>query len=71
MNMYIVTVKLKLDVEHDPKNKKTGPCPITGNPCTDVTGAHHSFLVAAETKEDARDKARSDGFSHITRIEAA
>jgi len=42
---FIVTVKLPNDPNHDPKNKITGPCPITKAHCTDVTGAHHSAVI--------------------------
>jgi len=69
MNLFIVTVKLRLDVDHDPRNKKTGPCPVSGKPCTDVTGAHHSFIVSALDETAARRLTEDNGFSHITRIE--
>lgn len=66
---YIVTVRLKLDVDHDPRRKKVGPCPVTGEFCSDVTGAHHSFLVEADGERAVTDKVEGDGFPHITRIE--
>lgn len=62
----IVTVKLEKNPEHDPKNKKTGPCPVDAtNACTDITGAHHSILfdgTIAEAQEWFSDY-------HITRVE--
>jgi len=63
---FIVTVKLKKNPEHDPKNKVEGHCPMGDGHCTDVTGEHHSFLVTGTTVGDIR--ARWSDY-HITRIE--
>lgn len=63
MQMYIVTIKLPTDPQHDPKNKKTGAC-LLSKECTDVTGAHHSVLVP----EDQLETIRASGM-HITRVE--
>jgi len=65
---YLVTIKLPRNRDHDPRNKKSGPCPVSGY-CTDVTGEHHSYLTVAPSEADAREEARARGFSHVTRIE--
>jgi hypothetical protein len=66
MRVCIVTVKLPRNPEHDPANKISGSCPVNGQFCTDITGAHHSFLEVADA-ETARKK--WEGKYHITRIE--
>ncbi len=68
MNTYLVTVKLPRHHagHHDPNHKVTGPCPINGTTCTDVTGEHHTALIRAESAEMAA--ADFDNY-HITRIE--
>ena len=43
----LVTVKLPRNPEHDPRRKVTGPCPVNGSVCTDVTGEHHTVAVSA------------------------
>ena len=44
---FLVTVKLARNPNHDPKNKKTGQCPVFMlSTCTDMTGEHHSGLVS-------------------------
>lgn len=69
MSDFIVTVKLANNPTHDPKNKVTGPCPINKSTCTDVTGAHHSFLFRNALSEDiVRTYFEVLGF-HVTRIE--
>jgi hypothetical protein len=73
---FLVTVKLAKNPEHNPREKKTGPCPVNGKPCTDVTGEHHTFLVdfdghtlhgremdAEGVREFYRDR------YHVTRVE--
>lgn len=50
---FVVTVKTKPHSEHNPRKKITGICPVFWTPCTDITGAHHSTLVQAETIEEA------------------
>ena len=69
---FIVTVKLPKNKEHDPHNKKTGPCPVNGETCTDVTGEHHSFLVELEGGVAATRDYVTNGLGHkrITRIES-
>lgn len=65
--IYLVTMKLTRDPDHDPRNKKTGPCPVTGGACTDVTGEHHTVAITADSVEEARQKFTAH--THITRIE--
>lgn len=65
----IVTIKLPRNPKHNPRNKKSGWCPI--NPqkhCTDITGSHHSYIQEGLNMEDIRNKARAK-YDHITRIE--
>lgn len=62
--MWIITVKMSRNPDHDPRSKKTGACPVSEH-CTDVTGEHHSFLVI--TQEDLNLAKRT--YKHITRIE--
>ena len=71
MTFFIVTVRLDKNPDHDPRNKKTGTCPIgDGGTCTDVTGEHHSVLVNAETIDGVRQAVINGlGIHHITRIE--
>jgi hypothetical protein len=68
MDMFIVTVRmLQKNPEHDPRGKKTGPCPVSGH-CTDVTGEHHSFLLEADDEEAARDLTGKYGKTHGYRL---
>lgn len=69
MITFLVTVKLPKNPEHNPRNKKTGPCPVNGKPCTDVTGEHHTFLAELDdvTAEDVREIYQS--MYHVTRVE--
>ena len=60
---YIVTIKLPKNPNHNPRDKKTGACPLSSE-CTDVTGEHHSGLVTFEELEGMRDSG-----VHITRVE--
>lgn len=74
MPLFIVTVKLPRNKDHDPNNKVTGVCPLPGHGpytpllCTDVTGQHHTEVVDAGDVEEILDF-YSKG-THITRIEA-
>lgn len=70
--MFVVTVKFPKNPEHDPHNKKTGPCPASGKPCDDVTGEHHSFIVhelddSLATLENIR--SMFEPTIHVTRVE--
>lgn len=62
-NAWLVTVKLPKNPEHDPRAKRTGPCPFS-HECTDVTGEHHTLMTGA----DGLEALRADGM-HITRTE--
>lgn len=64
----IVTVKLPQNPRHDPRNKRTGKCPIGDRTCTDVRGSHHSYIEVGLDLDDIRRKAY-EKFGHITRIE--
>jgi len=59
----LVTVKLPNNPKHDPYNKKSGECPVTGRRCTDITGAHHTFMADVFAAEDIKKR------FHVTRIE--
>lgn len=63
--IWLITVKLPKNPAHDPKNKKTGPCPVNGLTCTDQTGEHHT-VADAGTMEEMLAKYAS---YHITRLE--
>jgi hypothetical protein len=65
----MITVKLPKNPEHNPREKKTGPCPVTGLPCTDVTGEHHTIVsdVVGKTIEQVREAFESE--FHVTRVE--
>lgn len=67
MPEYIVTVKLPKNPEHNPRDKKTGLCPMHYQ-CTDVTGEHHSYLTFAKDAQRAREVAEKV-YGHVTRIE--
>ena len=64
----IVTVKLPRNPQHNPQNKKSGKCPITGWTCTDVTGSHHSYIESGQNRAEIWWKAK-EKFGHVTRIE--
>jgi hypothetical protein len=70
---WLVTLKFKKNVEHDPRNKKTGEC-FVSKFCTDVTGSHHSAVVYGRDEKHVRELVHSvvkdvPLFEHITRIE--
>jgi hypothetical protein len=68
--MFVVTVKLPKNPNHNPHDKKSGECPASGGPCTDVTGEHHSYLdLAADSIDMAMGNAHLRGFHHVTRVE--
>lgn len=70
MATFLITVKLAKNPEHNPREKKTGPCPVSGFPCTDVTGEHHTMVrdYPGLTAEEVRDVYQ--GEYHVTRVEA-
>lgn len=67
--VYLVTVKLPKNPDHDPRNKVTGPCPVTGNLCTDVTGEHHTFTVQSRGGIDLVTTFARMRYGHVTRVE--
>jgi hypothetical protein len=71
MALYIVTVKLAKNSDHNPLDKRTGECPLPSSViCTDVTGEHHSLLVEAASHDAAREVATRHGYFHVTRVES-
>lgn len=62
-NALLVTVKLPKNPDHDPRAKRTGPCPFS-HECTDVTGEHHTLMTGADGLEALRENG-----THITRTE--
>lgn len=66
---YIVTVKKASPMPHNPADKQVGEC-TASEVCTDVTGAHHSFLVGAYSATQAH-RIAAQHYSHITRVELA
>lgn len=68
MALYAVTVRLKKNPSHDPKNKKTGPCPVPPHLiCDDVTGEHHTLLTEGISAEFIRSLYSNE--YHVTRVE--
>lgn len=65
----VVTVKLPRNPKHDPRNKKSGWCPINTKVwCSDTTGSHHSYVEEGLNQREIEEKAKKK-FKHITRIE--
>ncbi len=60
-SVYLVTIKLPPNPDHNPRAKRTDACAISEN-CTDSTGEHHTYL--ARSIEEVQRETR-----HITRIE--
>lgn len=69
MAAFLVTVKLRKNPEHNPRAKKTGPCPVNGKPCTDVTGEHHTFLADLDEVDAEGVREIYAGLYHVTRVE--
>lgn len=70
MTLYVVTVALPKNKSHDPKNKVTGPCPVSNLPCTDVTGEHHSFVSWHDNLDVEEVKTYWQAtYSRVTRVE--
>lgn len=61
--VFLVTVKLPKDPNHDPDNKVIGKC-INGR-CTDSTGEYHTLLFM--TPEGVADVENTG--VHVTRVE--
>lgn len=70
MNMFIVTIKVEKNPNHNPRAKVTAVCPVSST-CTDSTGEHHSVLMEAESAEDARERVFKSAGVHVTRVERA
>lgn len=68
--MYLVTVKLPKNPNHDPHNKISGPCPIAPmNFCSDTTGEHHTFVSRLDSVMEIKEMYGNS--YHITRIEGS
>lgn len=71
MPLFIVTIKVERNKDHDPKNKVGGECSVSLD-CTDVTGEHHSLLVKADSRDEIDYILKEIiTYKHITRIEEA
>lgn len=66
---YIITVKIPKRTDHNPRNKKTGTCPVNGGTCTDVTGEHHSFLFEYNGTTQEVQRFLEAKYYHVTRVE--
>lgn len=71
MNLFLVTVKLPKNPNHNPRSKQTGPCPVNGQPCDDVTGEHHTalFNCAVSSWSVQAVRAHWEQRWHVTRVE--
>jgi hypothetical protein len=74
VSQFIVTVTMGREFErsagHNPQQKQEGPCPVLGNHCTDITGAHHSVLMESHSLTTVRlDAQHRFPSMRITRIE--
>jgi hypothetical protein len=70
MEVFIVTIKLAKNPEHNPKQKKSNACPLKGGTiCTDSTGEHHSFVTLGKSVQDV--KTYWEDRYHVTRVESA
>lgn len=65
---YLVTVKLKKGIYHNPKSKLTGHC-LFDALCTDVTGQHHTFVVVGSPEEFLKIEEKIRAQFHVTRVE--
>jgi hypothetical protein len=69
IHTYLVTVKLPKNPRHNPRAKKSGPCPVNGEPCSDVTGEHHTVVM--RTTHTLSWVAEEYGKEyHVTRVES-
>ncbi len=68
--LFLVTVKVPKNPDHNPRNKVTGPCPVFGNPCTDVTGEHHTLWMVSEDGVHTVLDIAKETYGHVTRVEA-
>ena len=74
MTLFIVTIKMDLNTKPYPHIKKIGICPWHNRRCTDITGAHHSFLTIWEDNTPIEKIVKyyqeQEGI-HVTRVEEA
>lgn len=68
---YLVTVTVPGTPGHNPAKKIMGPCPINGEPCDDVTGKHHTFLVTSTKSLSQVHEWAEQKWGHCTRVESA
>ncbi|QEQ93632.1 polynucleotide kinase [Streptomyces phage Zuko] len=68
---YLVTVTVPGTPGHNPNKKIMGPCPINGEPCDDVTGKHHTFLVVSGKSLSQVHEWAEEKWGHCTRVESA
>lgn len=66
---YLVTVKLPKNPEHNPRSKMAGPCPVNGEPCSDITGEHHTIVVRSTSLTMATLESQAK-YGHVTRVES-
>ncbi len=69
-HLYLVTVKLPKNPVHNPRRKQFGACPVNGEPCSDTTGEHHTFLVRSKHGGDHVTKVAAAKYGHVTRVES-
>lgn len=68
MKLYLITVRLPKNPDHDPRNKVVGECPLSSGECTDVTGEHHTMLLGSgETASEIHERLTKQ--FHVTRVE--
>ncbi len=72
MTLWIVTVRMDKNPDHNPHNKLTSKCPFSKETCTDSTGEHHSFIYNAGNEETAHEvQGKWSNSYHVTRVEIA
>lgn len=72
MQLFLVTFKLPKNPAHNPRDKKTGKCPLPNNgECTDVTGEHHTVVYRMHedsTLQGVKEWLENEGH-YVTRVE--
>jgi hypothetical protein len=68
MNWIVTVCRMERNRNHDPKNKKTGPCEWSEY-CTDVTGDHHSFVMYGLPEASVRNLIATKPGWRLTRLE--
>ena len=69
MTLWIVTVKLPRNKDHDPRNKIIGKCPLQDVTCTDTTGEHHSIIFHSDNYPVEEVIKYFSQQYHVTRVE--